>query len=193
MESKTRQIQVSKKLSYFLRHHLDMIPESESIDPAGYVPISSLLKMKDFISAKITQEEILEAVEKSDKKRFGLDSTGTKIRANQGHSLKSGTLIDQNLLLTRLTAPLDYCAHGTTRQAIKQILETGLKSMNRTHIHFASKPNAISGFRSNSTVLVHVDMSAAMRDGIEFYISENEVILSPGPIDPQYFKSIDYL
>jgi RNA:NAD 2'-phosphotransferase (TPT1/KptA family) len=190
MESK-RQVQISKKLSYFLRHHLDAVPGP--VDPAGYVEISSLLQMPDFISIKVTQEEILQVVETSDKKRFGLDSSKRKIRANQGHSIESGKLIDTTQLLTKITVPQDYCVHGTTRQAIKLIKETGLKSMDRTHIHFASKPNAISGFRSDSTVLVHVDMAAAMADGIEFFISENDVILSPGPIDPKYFKSINYV
>lgn len=189
MQSK-RQTSLSKKLSYFLRHHLDMIPGP--VDSAGYVPINSLLQMPDFVSINATQEEILQAVEISDKKRFGLDPTGTKIRANQGHSQESGKLIDQNQLLTKLTVPQDYCVHGTTCKAINQIKATGLNRMGRTHIHFASKSNAISGFRSNSTVLIHVDMSAAMADGIEFFISDNEVILSPGPIDPKYFKRIDY-
>jgi putative RNA 2'-phosphotransferase len=80
-----RSTQLSKKLSYFLRHHLDQIPGP--VDPAGYVLISSLLSIPDFVSIKATQDEILQVVATSDKQRFGLDSTGTKIRANQGHSI----------------------------------------------------------------------------------------------------------
>jgi len=96
-------------------------------------------------------------------------------------------------LLTKLTELFGYCVHGTTRKAINEIKSSGLSKMSRTHIHFASKPNAISGFRSDSTVLIHVDMGAAMEDGIEFFISENQVILSLGPIDPKYFKEIVYV
>lgn len=182
---------VSKKLSYFLRHHLDQIPGP--VSPAGFVSIDSLLGMSDFADANITLEEIIQAVKTSDKQRFGLDPTGKLIRANQGHSITSGKLINQDLLLTKLTSPQDYCVHGTTRKAIDEIKSSGLNKMSRTHIHFASKPNAISGFRSDSNVLIHVDMASAMADGIEFYISDNQVILSPGPIDPKYFKRIDYL
>jgi RNA:NAD 2'-phosphotransferase (TPT1/KptA family) len=190
MQSK-RDTFVSKKLSYFLRHHLDVIPVPAN--PAGFVPIDALLSMGDFTSANITKEEIIRAVEISDKQRFALDSTHRLIRANQGHSIESGKMIDQNQLLTKLTVPLDYCVHGTTRKAINEIKTSGLNKMSRTHIHFASKPDAISGFRSNSTVLIYVNMEAAMADGIEFFISSNQVILSPGPIDPKYFKQIEYI
>jgi 2'-phosphotransferase len=63
--------------------------------------------------------------------------------------------------------------------------------MNRTHIHFASKPGAISGFRKSSEVLVHVDMKKAMEDGLEFFMSENNVILCVGPIDKKYFLKVE--
>jgi 2'-phosphotransferase len=190
MQSK-RDTFVSKKLSWYLRHHLDKIPVQ--VNPAGFVPIDALLSIEDFISENITLQEIIRAVEISDKQRFGLDSTRRLIRANQGHSTSFGKLIDQNQLLTKLTTPLEYCVHGTTRKAIDEIKRYGLNKMSRTHIHFASRPNAISGFRSDSSVLIHVDMGAAMADGIEFFISENQVILSQGPIDPKYFKRIVYV
>jgi 2'-phosphotransferase len=190
MQSK-RETFVSKKLSWYLRHHLDQIPAP--VSPAGFVPIDALVSMDDFVSENITREEIIRAVEISDKQRFGLDSTGKLIRANQGHSISSGQLIDQEQLLTKLTEPLEYCVHGTTRKAINEIKRSGLNKMSRTHIHFASKPNAISGFRSESTVLIHVDMGAAIADGIEFFMSANQVILSPGPIDSKYFKEIVYV
>ena len=34
--------------------------------------------------------------------------------------------------------------------------------------------------RNDCQVLVHVDMAAAMADGIKFYVSSNDVILSEG-------------
>ena len=76
---------------------------------------------------------------------------------------------------------------------MNDIKKTGLNKMSRTHIHFASKPNAISGFRGSSNVLVHVNMYLAMADGIKFYMSDNEVILSEGPIDPKYFSRVEYV
>ena len=189
MDSKTKVI-VSKKLSYHLRHGLAKLPFKP--DSAGFVKIDDLLKLNDFKG--VTKEDILNEVETNDKKRFGLDESGEKIRANQGHSLESGSLIDVNKLLKKITEPLSYCVHGTTQESyFNHIQSNGLKRMNRTHIHFAIKPTAISGFRKSSEVLIHIDMKKAMDDGIEFYLSENDVILCEGPIDEKYFSKVQLL
>ena len=179
---------VSKNLSRCLRHKLHQF--SASVTSAGYVPIDVLLSESGFVSLEITREEIIRVVESCEKQRFELDPTRGLIRAHQGHSESSGKLIDQNQLLTKLTEPREYCVHGTKREVIDEIKRSGLNKMSRTHIHFASEPNAISGFRKKSTVLIHVDMRAAMEDGIDFFISGNQVILSPGPIGSKYFKEI---
>jgi 2'-phosphotransferase len=66
--------------------------------------------------------------------------------------------------------------------------------MNRTYIHFASAPNAKSGFRKSSDVLIHIDMPKAMSDGIKFFMSVNGVILSDGIdgiIESKYFSKIE--
>lgn len=184
---KNHRIKISKKMSYYLRHGLDKLTP----DSAGYVEINQLLSLDDFVGVK--KEEILKEVEINEKKRFGLDSTGEKIRANQGHSLVSGALVDESKLLKKIIEPLGYCVHGTRKEHLNKIKATGLKRMNRTHIHFAIKPTAISGFRGTSNVLIHIDMKKAMEDGIEFYLSENDVILCQGPIDPKYFSKIQIL
>lgn len=195
---KSRETAISKKMSYFLRHHLDEI--TNNVTPDGYVKLSDLLKHKDFIIAKVTKEEVEYVVASNEKQRFKLiinESNGEQmIRANQGHSISETNIsgkIDQNLIYTKIIEPLNYCVHGTTRKAINEIRNLGLNKMSRTHIHFASKPNAISGFRGSSNVLVHVDMAKAMDDGIEFFMSDNEVILSEGPIDPKYFSKVEFI
>jgi 2'-phosphotransferase len=76
-------------------------------------------------------------------------------------------------------------------QQEKQLMK--LNKMSRTHIHFASEPNAISGFRASSSVLIHIDTVSAMSDGIKFFMSDNGVILSEGPIDLKYFSKIEYV
>ncbi len=182
-----RRTKISKSLSYHLRHGLHNLPFP--IESDGFVKISDLLTLKEF--SGVTKEEIKLEVELNEKKRFALDSSGEKIRANQGHSTEAGKLIDSTKLLTKITDPLDYCVHGTTKQALPQILQTGLNKMNRTHIHFASKPGAISGFRKSSEVLIYLDMKKAMEDGLEFFMSENNVILCMGPIDKKYFLKVE--
>ena len=178
---------ISKKLSYFLRHHLDRIPGGA--DSEGFASVESLLSMDDFKG--ITKEEIETVTINNEKQRFKI--IGSKIRANQGHSIESGKMLDSTKLLNKITEPYDYCVHGTVKKYIKSIVENGLNKANRTHIHFASKPNATSGFRNTSNVFIHVDMNKAMENGIDFYISDNGVILSEGPISSEYFSKIEYM
>jgi 2'-phosphotransferase len=196
-----RRTQVSKSLSYYLRHNLDKL--QCTVSPDGFVPLSALLTRQNFRG--VTVEDIQDIVRNCAKQRFTLkeetDEKGQQIwmiRANQGHSIpaaeKSGIVAEQ--IYELILEPLPYCVHGTTRKVLPSVESEGLKKMNRTHIHFASQPDAKSGFRSSSKVLVHIDMARAMLDGIKFFRSTNNVILSDGIngiIDPKYFKEIEIL
>jgi 2'-phosphotransferase len=54
----------------------------------------------------------------------------------------------------------------------------------------------VSGMRATSKVAIFIDVGRAMEDGIEFFESDNGVILSSGidgVIAPQYFKSVTFL
>lgn len=179
---------ISKKMCYYLRHNLDQIPDR--VDTYGYVSIKSLLSMSDFTCNNVTKNDIIDIVRSCEKQRFDIDKSGTRIRANQGHSEESGKLFDPTKLLTKIETPLEYCVHGTRLTTLKEIKKSGLNRMSRTHIHFASSPDAISGFRSSSEVLIYLDMEKAMMAGIEFYMSKNDVILSEGPIPVEFFKEI---
>jgi len=72
--------------------------------------------------------------------------------------------------------------------------------MKRNHIHFSvGKPGdneVISGMRYSAEVLIYVDVERAMKDGIIFYKSSNNVILSEGinnKLSTAYFKKIEYI
>ena len=57
--------------------------------------------------------------------------------------------------------------------------------MARNHIHMApgiGKNNVISGMRGNCEVVIEVNMAKAMfgPDQLPFYVSSNQVILTPG-------------
>jgi len=174
-------VKVSKTMSYYLRHHLDAF-ESRSED--GYVAIAELLSKKEFRG--VTEADIKRLVAINEKQRFVID--GDRIRASQGHS---GGKVATELLLKRILEPRPYCAHGTDRKSADIIKLSGLNRMGRDHIHMAASPHAKSGFRASSRVLVHVNMAEAMADGIEFYESDNGVILSSGidgRIDHKYLS-----
>ncbi len=188
-------IRISKTLAWVLRHNA--INLGLSIDSEGYVELDQILKLEQFKG--VTKETINQIVELNNKQRYQIKIVNDKvmIRANQGHSKSYQTVLDDNEMLTLLTKPLDNCIHGTTIEAYQKIKESGLNVMGRVHIHFAignpSDPNVISGIRANSKVLIYIDMKKAMDDGIQFYISSNNVILSKGHngiIQPKYFKNV---
>lgn len=69
-----RPVQVSKLLSRLLRH--DAVKENILLSPDGYVAVSDLLAWRRAKSLGVSLEEVMNAVEKSDKQRFGLKYRG---------------------------------------------------------------------------------------------------------------------
>lgn len=189
-------IKLSKKLSYYLRHSNN---SNLNIQSNGYININNLLNLNDFNN--ITINNIIEVINKCDKKRFEmiLISNIYYIRACQGHSINN--IINDNELLIQINENdlINYCIHGTYYNKLELIKLNGLNRMKRNHIHFAEalpgENGVISGMRSNCDVIITVDMKAAMKDGIKFFRSTNNVILSPGlndtgSIPPEYFVDI---
>jgi 2'-phosphotransferase len=194
-----RLVSISKTLSWCLRHGIAKL--GLNMDSEGYVRLDDIMVHPEVDLKGATIEEVQSVVDNNDKKRFSMITKGTvlMIRANQGHSENVGSMIDNSKLLTKIIVPLEKCIHGTTYKALRQIKISGLNKMSRTHIHCAiSEPHdlaVVSGARSNSNVLIYVDMAKAMHDGYEFYLSDNGVILSSGKnndgiIPCEYFEKV---
>lgn len=107
--------------------------------------------------------------------------------------------VETDELLTKIVDPTLFpvVIHGTYFKFWNLIKDQGLKRMSRNHMHFAPgmpKDNGvISGMRSSCDVYIEIDMFAAIKDGISFYISSNNVILTEGldgVLPPQYFKRV---
>jgi 2'-phosphotransferase len=188
-------VSLSKTMSWLLRHKAKDLGLNMSND--GYVLLDDMLALSNF--RNITVDDIKHVVDTNDKQRFSLKEESNKlyIRANQGHSKQMSDLVSTGELLQKITKPYSECIHGTTKKAYQSIKKHGLNRMNRMHIHFAigltDDDKVISGFRKSSEVLIYIDMEKAMKDGIEFYLSDNKVILSEGIkgiIEPKYFKQI---
>jgi len=194
IESK-RENELSRFLTKVLRHQGPNM--GLPIDDDGSILISVLLNHQAFRSKHYTLEEVQNVVKNNDKQRLSIiDRNGVlHIRANQGHSFEV-----PELELTPLTDPTQYPSviHGTYFEALPSILKEGLSKMGRTHIHFTtglpSDKTVISGMRRSCEVLVYLDLEAALRDNYKFYVSANNVILSPGDnkgyIPPKYFKKL---
>ncbi|KAI8078084.1 phosphotransferase KptA/Tpt1 [Gilbertella persicaria] len=149
----------------------------------GFISVKDLLNHRKF--KNITFEQIQYVVDANDKKRYELTQSPTGeylIRASQGHSLK--TVVSKDLLES-VTAPLETpVIHGTTQAAWQTIKKDGLSKMGRNQIHFAvglpGDPKVQSGIRETSEVFIYIDVEKARKDGILFYRSSNNVILSDG-------------
>lgn len=185
-----RNVQVSKKLSWLLRHGAES--EGLQLDDQGFINLQDVLHNRNLRSLKVSFDEVQEIVRENDKQRFTLvpitvdsaaadnneqlngqtqtplpsqDPKDYKIRANQGHSLK----LESDGLLTPITAENRpaTCVHGTTHAAWPRILASGgLKAMGRNHIHFASGlPAGFSSITStNAADAVAAPVISGMRN-----------------------------
>lgn len=188
-------VQISKSMSYILRH--GAIKLGLDMDEKGRVLLSDLLKVPQMRG--ITESDIRQVVDTNDKKRFELElvNNDLMIRAVQGHSKEFETIINDEESLTKITVPLEKCIHGTYKNVLRIIQTDGLRSMSRTHIHFTTgepgNKEVISGMRSSAEVLIYIDMALAMADGIDFFISNNGVVLTKGlngVLAPKYFRNV---
>ena len=184
-------IKISKQLSTLLRHGHPDIP----INDDGFVLVSDLNKFNNLKHLKLS--DLKNIVSNCPKQRFYLKLFNIKdmdvwmIRANQGHS------INVNIEMKTLKAQdILVCIHGTYLKKLPLILEKGLNKMKRQHIHFtqtkSDNPNQ-SGIRSSCDILIYLNIELRIKDGIVFYLSLNNVILTSGIdgwIPVKYFEKI---
>ena len=184
--SKSRDEQLSRSLSWVLRHQAKALGLSISSD--GYIAVADVLAChKRFRGFK--EEDVRRVVENCPKQRYKLSLNSQQvlcIRANQGHSIKS--VQDKELLKELSSDELmnQKCVvHGTNRRAWKDIQKCGaLSRMTRKHMHFATGlPNekgVVSGMRKGSEVHIYLDVNKCAEDSIIFYQSDNNVLLTAG-------------
>ena len=187
-------VRLSKSLAWLLRHNAES--EGFTFLEGGYLPVMEVLKHRRFTGFSL--EDVEEVVRSCEKQRYSLatgDNGEKLIRANQGHSIKA-----VEVEMEEITNPDDVpkVVHGTNFKAWNEIQKSGLNKMKRNHIHFAAgelgSDGVISGMRRSAQVYIYIDVHKAMKDGIKFFRSSNNVILSPGneagTIDCQYFKTV---
>ena len=98
--------EVSKKLSYILRHDISIIKD---INNEGYVDVDIIL-----VRLGVIKSELDSLVATDNKKRYSYNADGTKIRANQGHS------INVELSFKKIEEPIRLY-HGTGSKSCKSI------------------------------------------------------------------------
>ncbi|KAI3940030.1 hypothetical protein MKW98_029806, partial [Papaver atlanticum] len=174
--------------SRVLRHMAEELGLNMRSD--GYVKVNDLLKldMKTFANIPLkshTIDDIREAVRRDNKQRHGLleENGELLIRANQGQTIK---IVESESLLKPILSAEEapVCVHGTYKRNLESILKNGLKRMERLHVHFSSgmptDGEVISGMRRDVNIMIFLDVGKALKEGMKFYISENQVILTEG-------------
>jgi len=117
-----------------------------------------------------------------EKQRFEIVDKNCKkwVRATHGHS---DARVQAEQMHTLIETPLPCLVHATQAHCVPLIIEEGLKSFARQHVHFidSDSEEAVSnGFRSKCDRLVYVNMQLAMASGLNFYRTPDGMIVSSG-------------
>ena len=165
-------VSTSKFLSLVLRHRPEAI--GVELDPEGWLEINALIRQAGKQGRELSPELIEEVVASNDKQRFAISEDGTRIRANQGHSIRN-----VELDLTAVEPP-SILFHGTVEKFLGSIRDQGLKKRNRNHVHLsADRETAVTvGSRRGKPVILKVRALEMHQDGHEFFLSANGVWLT---------------
>ena len=171
-------VATSKFLSLVLRHRPDMI--GITLDAEGWVPVDDLLAACAQHGRAISREQLNVVVRTNDKQRFAFSADGSRIRANQGHSLP----IDLGLVSVE---PPELLYHGTVPRFLESIRQEGLTKGNRHHVHLSPDVETATkvGQRRGRPVILVIEAGRMFRDGHKFFRSENGVWLTDA-VPPEY-------
>lgn len=177
MLNSAAEVSLSKFMTKLLRH----TPEQYGLilDPEdGSCLLEELLEVITAAAnwSGITEADIRQTVEGSEKQRFAIE--GERIKARYGHS---HTKVDYKPGL-----PPYVLYHGTHEHALSAILSEGLKPMGRQYVHLSEGQQfaSLAGRRRGKLVLLTIDTVKAAASGVTFYYAGNEVWLAePVPAD----------
>lgn len=177
-----RLVKISKYLSKHLRHRPEDL--GLALEKGGWVAVDTLLAALQQHNMPITRAELDEVVRSNNKQRFSFDETGTRIRANQGHSVPIDLELEPQV-------PPPQLYHGTGSGSVEQIEREGLLKMSRHHVHLSLDlvtARAV-GARHGKPVVFVVDAAQMQADGFVFFCSANGVWLVDH-VPPRYLQRL---
>lgn len=179
MDTKQRK-RKSKFLSLVLRHQPEQI--GIQLDPAGWVDVDELLEALSSNRRGMSLEQLQAVVQQNDKQRFSFSADGKRIRASQGHSVE----VD---LGYESVPPPEFLLHGTPEQFLPAIRESGLKRMQRHHVHLHEDTQVATavGQRRGKSVILKIRASEMHLAGHLFYVTPNSVWLVD-QVPPEYIE-----
>jgi putative RNA 2'-phosphotransferase len=174
-------VKTSKFLSLVLRHEPGLI--GISLDSAGWVSVEELLRACRAHGRGLSLEELRAVVEGNDKRRFSFSEDGSRIRANQGHSVPVE-------LGYSASEPPEVLYHGTVERFLTSITREGLTRRGRHHVHLSADVETAAkvGGRRGRPVVLKVESGRMHRDGREFFLSANGVWLTER-VPPEYLSA----
>ncbi|MCH9671032.1 MAG: RNA 2'-phosphotransferase [Gammaproteobacteria bacterium] len=173
-------VRTSKFLSRVLRHKPGSI--GIELDANGWTSVDVLLTQAAAAGRSLSRADLEDVVATNDKQRFSFSDDGSRIRANQGHSVK----VDLGLL--SITPP-DLLFHGTVERFVSAIRAQGLLAQKRHHVHLSPNREIATsvGKRRGEPIVLEVCAGAMHAAGYEFYRSANGVWLTER-VPPEYIK-----
>ena len=164
-------VRISRFLSLVLRHDPGRVGLTLSED--GWVDVNDLIAAANRVGVNLDREMLERVVTENDKQRFALSPDGSRVRANQGHS------VPVDLGLAPVTPP-ETLYHGTAAGAVPSILARGINAGSRVHVHLSADERTAEavGRRHGRPVVLRVAAGRMHRAGHAFLLSANGVWLT---------------
>ena len=162
----------SKFLSLILRHKPEEI--GITLDEHGWADVNALIEGVNRTGKYTLDRTMLEEIVRTDgKQRYSFSEGGTKIRANQGHSIPVDVELEQK-------APPEILYHGTGEKYVDRIDQEGLCPMSRLYVHLTDSLETAKkvGARHGKPVVYVVRAKQMQEEGYMFYLSANNVWLT---------------
>lgn len=174
------QKRIGRFLSLVLRHRPKLL--GIQLDPQGWTDVDILLAKLSTTDKAISREQLDLLVANNPKQRYAYNEDGTKIRAQQGHSVE----VELNY---EATEPPEYLYHGTVPRFLDSIMRTGLQKRKRHHVHLSPDLETATnvGQRRGDAIILTIQAGEMHKDGYAFYCSGNGVWLAD-EIPSQYIK-----
>ncbi len=171
-------VRLSKFLSLVLRHQPQRL--KLELDEAGWTDVDALLAAMQARGMAVDRARLERVVAENDKQRFSFSEDGTRIRANQGHS------IPVELGLEPRTPP-ELLYHGTAERNLASIQSQGLVKGRRHAVHLSPDAETARkvGQRHGQPVVLVVQAGRMAAAGHVFTCSANGVWLTES-VPPEY-------
>ena len=179
MAQSANDVKLGRFLSLVLRHEPGVA--GITLDENGWADVEDLLAGVRRAGRQIDMDTLERIVRENNKQRYSFNEDHTKIRANQGHSIR----VDVEL---KEATPPQYLFHGTASRFLPAIHQEGIKKMGRQYVHLSDDfQTAVAvGRRHGDPIVITVDAAAMARDGVTFYLSANGVWQCEY-VSPKYF------